>query len=709
MKPTIILTTLAVALGIALPAEAKKVAAAPAASLTEAGQKLEAGYAAQMESLKADLLGSLPQITAARKQAYDKALADEAAAKAALDEVKKGEAEIKKGHALVAHAKGKWIGGAQKAIETTKKEIAAAKTPEEKAAAEKKLAEAEKGLKAGQEALVERQAALDAALKKYANIEEDVKKAQAVLDAAKQGTLEAVKNLGISEALTSAKLDAKLARYMVMSHATPQGLATFAQQGTAQKALIDELLGKDTLLVEFAVADGAAGGNYGKAMEILKAIHKASPKAEKHEVLSKLAKAVALEHATPIKLRAAAADIDAPEFVDPVARYLAYEKAFLGKELDPCFDDLSIFDLRMVVDGEEPDHIAAWGRQMLANYRPDQISTADERWRYVEIVRSDIRYGSQDNKHDRDDLQFFQNILKNGGICGRRAFIGRFILRAFGVPTTARPQPGHAALAHYTSEGWVICLGAGWGAGSTKLGYKKDTDFLATTQARATGESFKQVMRAHWIGLLHGEPRAFGFNSQKGEIPFWNAIALYTQRDLIEKSNAKTLAAVGEDIGEANETKEKVEIIKVELGPDDKKVKVAANGTITIPAAATSKPTKSTGKIIFMPSNQGGLQMHYSRNGNPETFEYSFEAPKAGTYALSAKVCTPSWQQNLMISANGAEPVKLELPHTVGMWETTSPVTVSLKAGTNVLKFEHQSDGFAKGFSIHQFTLTPAR
>ena len=46
--------------------------------------------------------------------------------------------------------------------------------------------------------------------------------------------------------------------------------------------------------------------------------------------------------------------------------------------------------------------------------------------------------GSQDNKHDRSDLHFFQNILMNGGVCGRRAFFGRFMLRAFGVPTTAR-------------------------------------------------------------------------------------------------------------------------------------------------------------------------------------------------------------------------------------------------------------------------------
>ena len=317
--------------------------------------------------------------------------------------------------------------------------------------------------------------------------------------------------------------------------------------------------------------------------------------------LQPLALAVSLEHAVPVKQRNAVAETDAPATVDPVKRYLHFEKAFLDGELDPAFKDLSVWDYRMVVDGEEPDEILAWGREMLRNYRPDQISTSDYRWRYVEAVRTDIKYGSQDNKYDKPELQFFQNILMNGGVCGRRAFFGRFILRAFGIPTTARPQRGHAALVHWTPDGWVVCLGGGWGAGRTKTRYNKDLDFLATTQARAAGEPFMQVKRAQWIGDVLGEPRAFGFLS--GDPGFWNGVALYTQTGIIEDAKAKTLAAVGEDIGEANESKEKEEIAKVDhdrRGPEDV---VDGKGVITIPAAATSKPTKSTGKIIFMKSN----------------------------------------------------------------------------------------------------------
>lgn len=91
----------------------------------------------------------------------------------------------------------------------------------------------------------------------------------------------------------------------------------------------------------------------------------------------------------------------------------------------------------------------------------------------------------------------------------RRAFLGRFILRAFGIPTIARPSPGHGALAHWTPSGWVVSLGSTWGKSSTKEKYGKntDTDFLEHTRARASGYLFKRVIRARLIGDVIGEDR----------------------------------------------------------------------------------------------------------------------------------------------------------------------------------------------------------
>ena len=710
---------IAVLLVVASPAHAaqrnqaaKKAAAAAPAPLSEAGETLLTKYTAQMEALEAEILESLPRIDESRRAAYEKARDAEIAADTALAEVSKGQDEIKKAEDLVARAKG-WARSAGKATRKAEAALKAAQTDEQKSAAELKLADARQSRQKGLDALNERRAALAVEREKYAAFAEAIKNAEAELEQAGASTLEAVGNLGIAGLLGSDELDAKLTAYSVMAHATPRGLAIYAQQGADQAKLIDRLLANDELLVQIAVADGAADGNYGAAMEIYDSIQKSSDKAATG-ILQRLALAIALEHAKPNEQRNAEVATEAPKFVNPLSRYLAYEKAYLGKELDPGFGALTVFDLRFVVCGEEPDDIAAWGRAMLANYRPDHIITGDDRWRYVALVRSDIPYGSQDNQFDEPELQFFQNILKNGGVCGRRAFIGRFLLRAFGVPTIARPQPGHASLARWTPDGWVVCLGAGWGAGSTKLAYGKDLDFLATTQGRATGEAYMQVKRAQWIGTVMGESTVYGFHTARkrlarNEIPFWNAVALYTQRGLIEAATLKTLTAVGQDIGEANVTKEKVEIIKFRLSADDKKIVVDDKGVITIPAAATTEPATSDGKIIFMPSNRGGLQLHYERGAEGKEFTYTIDVPKAGTYDLSAMVCTPSWQQNLIVSVNdNPEPVKLSLPHTVGMWEATASVGLDLKQGENVLKLVRSSDGQPKGLTIHHFTLTPA-
>ena len=676
--------------------------------LTQTGQQLEKQYAEQLETLKAGLTKAVPTVKQQKKTAVVKAREAEVVADKALKQAQKNMGEISKGHGAVAHAKGKWIGGADKGIREAKEKLKKAKTADERDAAKKELAKWEKNREAGMAALKERQAALDKALKNKSKYEKSLKQAQETLTKAKAATLQSVKNLGLKPILTSDKLDAKLAKYVVIMEATPKGLAAFAQQGDAQKKLIDKMLSSDDLLIEMVLADGAKNGKYGKAMQIYSDIWKASDKVAEGP-LRKLALAIALEHAVPIKQRNAVADAKAPATVDPVKRYLHFEKAFLDGELDPAFKNLSLWEYRMVINGEEPDSILAWGRDMLRNYRPDHISTADYRWRYVALVRSDIRYGSQDNKFDKPELQFFQNILMNGGICGRRAFIGRFTLRSFGIPVVARPQRGHAALAHWTPKGWVVCLGGGWGAGWTKGRYNSDLDFLANTQGRAAGKSFMQVKRAQWIGDVVGEPRAFGFLSRT-QPEFWYGVSLYTQKEIIVASKAKTLAAVGEDIGEANVTKEKVEITKVKMTKKDREVSVDSKGVITIPAAATTNPTKSNGKIIFMNSNLGGKQLHFGRNGGGQVFEYTIHAPAAGKYALTAKVVTPSWKQHLILAINGAaNAANIELPHTIGMWDETQPVEVKLSKGKNVLSFTHKTDGYAKGFSIKDFTLSPLK
>lgn len=178
--------------------------------------------------------------------------------------------------------------------------------------------------------------------------------------------MQAVDAMGEGTLLSSDKLDSQLVKFVILYEATPQGLPKFAEQGTQQAALVEQLLNDDSLMKRMLLADGAVGGNYGRAMEIYTSIQKASPKA-KEGVLQQLALAVALEHAEPVKQDNPVELSQTAATVDPIKRYLAYEKAYEGGELDPAFKDLTAWDLRFVVNGDEPDEIAAWGREMLRN------------------------------------------------------------------------------------------------------------------------------------------------------------------------------------------------------------------------------------------------------------------------------------------------------------------------------------------------------
>ena len=591
-------------------------------ALTESGQKLEAGYGAQVQTLKAEIEKALPQIDAPKKAAFLEAIKDRKSA------------------------------------------------------------------------------------------------------AAQDKMIKAVAELNLTSVLSDAKLDPKLVKLVVLQTAKPRGLAEFAQQGAEQAALIDKLLGDSELMKQMLVADGAKDHKYGRAMEIYSAIQKASGKA-KEGILQRLALAIALEHAVPIKQNNPVARPESPATVDPVKRYQAYERAYVDGELDSAFKNLTIWDLRTVVDGDEPDEAAAWGRQMLRNYRPDIVANPDFNWRYVQSVVTDVKYGSGDVKFDRPELQSNQNILMNGGVCGRRAFFGRFILRSFGVPTTARPQSGHAALVHWTPKGWVPCLGAGWGGGWTATRYKNDLDFLATTQARESKDSFLQVKRAQWIGDVVGETPVYGFHD--GVPGFWYGVSLGTQREIIAKAKVNALAAVGTNLGESNGTGAKPVIATVGTADSDRKLAVGPNGVITIPAAAFSKPSGSTGDVMVLKSFESGMQIslpRFSREGltvlRGGAWRGDANGSKSGARLLSGGYGKyNNWGFRAAVTPKGNNPpatLKLDLGGGVSM------ELVYIKPGTFTMGGESKTDGrfncvelpahevkLTKGFYLGKYEVTQAQ
>ena len=181
----------------------------------------------------------------------------------------------------------------------------------------------------------------------------------------------AAKASGLSSVLNSDKLDPKFAKFVVLHQGTPAGLAAFAEKSVSNEALIDQLLKDPQLMLEMLIADGAQSprkgrnsfgpAQYGPAMKIFTSIQKVSSKA-KSGLFRRLALAVSLEHAVPIKQGNPKAETSAAETIDPIKRYQHYEKAYIAGELDPIFKNLNVWEYRMVINGDEPDDTLTWGR-----------------------------------------------------------------------------------------------------------------------------------------------------------------------------------------------------------------------------------------------------------------------------------------------------------------------------------------------------------
>ena len=669
----------------------------PPAPLSAQGQQLQAQYEAMLAGLKAGLSKTLPPVDDAAKatlqqarSAVAKATADARTAKDALGKV--GTAK-----ALVDHANGKWLGGAAKGIAAAEAALKKATTDAEREAANMDLAKWQADKEAGLKALAERQAALEAAKLEEPKLaaanqaaQDALAKAQAAELAAATASLKAVEPF-----LASDKLDPKLVLCAVLENATPKGLAEFAAQGKEQAVTVTTLLTDEALMKAMLAAGGAKDGMYGQATQIYAAIQKASPRA-RDGLYQKLALAVSLEHAVPIKQSNPKAATNAPETVDPLKRYQHFEKASLAGELDPAFKTLNTWELRNVVNGDEPDETLTWGREMLRNYRPDHVLNPDYGWRYSRAVATDVRYGSQNVKDDLPELQQYQNIIKNGGICGRRAFFGRFILRAFGMPTTARPQRGHAALSRWTPDGWVINLGAGWGCPEAKgVMELSDTDFVLETQIRKNPAQHARALRAQWAADAIGEQKYVSLKPGSGG--FWGMMALYSKKAAVGDKSAAP-AALGENLGEANESAEvrSRALVKATVTDADKKIAVSPNGTITIPAAAC-------GGAQILGSFAGGHQI-FSGGG---TITCDVEIPRPGKYALTAKVVTVQDNPKMQLVANSTSPVDITIPYTIGKWQQTPAAEVTLTQGKNSLRFTRPEG--SRGLSIREFTLTPVK
>jgi len=520
----------------------------------------------------------------------------------------------------------------------------------------------------------------------------------------------------LDSTLSSDALDAKLMRIAVINHGTPRGFAEFAQQGAAEEKLLEEFMADDELMRQVLEAGGANGGEYGEMMQVYTAILKASERArERGTIFQRLALGMAIQmpwlDAEGIGGKDGGAGVHGMVFsangigIKQVKRYLFFEKSYLDKELDPLFDTLNTWELRYVGNEGYDEENMAWFRQMLRTYRPDHIRMEDYKWRYIRMVKSDVPYTSTTNDPSLGIKA--QEHIALGGICGRRAFLGRLCTRSFGIPSRQSTQTGHGAMCHWTPDGWVICLGAWWS--QAWCGPWGGLDFLLDSQAREF-DGYQLVRRAQWIADAYGEPDTKLGNAHYGKGGgFWNSLAFVKKQIMVEEAKVKALELVGGmKLGESDELIGDEVGEEIEIPEKFTEIKTAEDGTITIPAVACYSPRKSSDRILFMPSWEEGYQLHYSRLGSrPELFKYRIELPAAGEYELTAEAATVSPNLQMQVRINRDEPMDFDMPYTHGMWKPSNAVKIKLDEGRNTISVTARTPN--RGVSIKSWTLKPVK
>ena len=83
----------------------------------------------------------------------------------------------------------------------------------------------------------------------------------------------------------------------------------------------------------------------------------------------------------------------------------------------------------------------------MAIYRPDHIATAGA-WRYARAVKTEVAYGDPQCATYKVGIcnGHYAQIPAADGVCGPRAFFGRYTRLAFGMPTVSTPRNSTVAV-----------------------------------------------------------------------------------------------------------------------------------------------------------------------------------------------------------------------------------------------------------------------
>lgn len=490
--------------------------------------------------------------------------------------------------------------------------------------------------------------------------------------------------------------DKDLLLWIILHSGNPKRLAQWIAESNERTDPMERLLNDPELQRQFLEAGGAVKGNYGRCMEIYEALENQS---NDNPLMRRMVTAIALSHADGI------CEFKTQNVLDPTSRYLHYEQAYLLGELDPNFSSFSTWELRHVVDNDATDDVIGWGRQSLMNYRPDICIGEEEGsvWQYCRIVRTDVGYRNPDWW---SQPVTYEQILSGGGKCGPRAWYGRFICKSFGIPTWGCRQPGHAAMARWTKDGWMTCLGAGfpysWWENT------KGNDFYLETQARAAVPSdrtyMEQVLRLEWFALFKKENYALVADGVPDpSAPYFSLSML--NRKLLCENNQKRKREIDREVVSKLSLIRAADVLKEEI-------RLTGESQYIIPAVECSSPEKPTKDVLFLKSFLGGQQLYIQGTAVITYTLGAFLIPQKPTpYKLSCLVSTVHRGEKplkVVVSSGKSSQVEydLEMPYTKGMWTETEPILIDLGGAgleNTTLSLNRQSNDF--GIALKHLVL----
>ena len=520
-----------------------------------------------------------------------------------------------------------------------------------------------------------------------------------------------------------------LLQYMILHQLTPELLAQKTIKKPHRFKKIQRSLQNPILMNQFLDAGEPKNGNYPKAVQtyfsLLNRSNKIKAGSSSNDIFHRLALAVALEFATPIHI------FDTKDEIDPISRYLHYEKAYLDGELDPHFPTLSTWDLRMVVNNDASNDEISWCRNMLRNYRPDHILDRNYHWKYCMVVKTEVRYKVPDWKHYP---KTYKQLISGGGKCGPRAWFGRFVCKSFGIPTWGVRQPGHAAMSHWMppivvenennnnrNDGWVICLGGpNW-----KKSYwdkRSGTHFYWETRARRQSPNeFECIKWMSCFARMNGEQCVENKKPIGLKKDLWTQLKWLKMRQIssnidqrhgVNETKKRTISSYTSSCKDEDQAVvtiiERVSNIDIDQAQS---ISYLPNGTICIPASCDRSMPKENAIVMKSFHEDGGDQVHLRQNA---TLEYCLNIPcevkqrkdSAFKYRLSCRIVTVHADTSpLILKLQNGSSYEIEIPYSAGEWTSTESIEISLEEGKNNILCFSRDDERALGLSIKDFTL----